>query len=281
MKIIECPRDAMQGYENPIETDTKVEYLNKLLAVGFDTLDFGSFVNPKAVPQMADTKEVIEELDLTLSNTHLLAIVANFRGAKEAGIYDEIKYLGYPFSISDTFQRRNTNKGIRDSFGTVDEIHNLCVKKNKKLVVYLSMGFGNPYDDPYSTEIAMSWIEKLANLEISTISLADTIGNASPEQIQDLMGRCSSEYPEIEFGAHFHTKPDSWQEKVDAAFSVGCERFDGAIKGFGGCPFAEDELVGNMPTEKLVGFLDEKGIDHGLNIEALAEAIDFSAKVFS
>lgn len=280
MKIIECPRDAMQGYENPIETDVKVEYLNKLLAVGFDTLDFGSFVNPKAVPQMADTKEVIEELDLTLSNTHLLAIVANYRGAKDACIYDEIKYIGFPFSISETFQKRNTNSGIIESFGRVDEINNLCQKKNKKLVIYISMGFGNPYGDPYSQEIVLSWIEKLANLEIKTISIADTVGSANSEQITKIMGKVLAQYPDIEFGAHFHTKPDQWKDKLEPAYNAGVRRFDGAVKGFGGCPFADDELVGNMPTEKIVNFLEDKEIDHGLNIEALAEAMDFSSKVF-
>lgn len=280
MKIIECPRDAMQGYKTPIDTETKIEYLNKLLAVGFDTLDFGSFVNPKAVPQMADTKEVIEELDLTLSNTHLLAIVANYRGAKEAGIYDEIKYLGFPFSISETFQKKNTNSGIIDSFGTVDEIHNLCERKNKKLVVYISMGFGNPYGDPYSQEVVMSWIEKLSNLEIRTISIADTVGSADSDLITKIMGNALAEYPDIEFGAHFHTKPESWKEKLEPAYNAGVRRFDGAVKGFGGCPFADDELVGNMPTEKIINFLEDKEIDHKLNIEALAEAMDYSAKVF-
>jgi hydroxymethylglutaryl-CoA lyase len=280
MKIIECPRDAMQGIEQYIEADIKAEYINKLLAVGFDTIDFGSFVNPKAVPQMKDTKDVVEELDLTLSNTNLLAIVANFRGAKETKEYDEIKYLGFPFSISETFQQRNANTSVRDAFGTVDEIHNLCEKNSKRLVVYLSMGFGNPYGDPYSTDLAISWIDKLANLEVKHISLADTVGTAKTEDITTLFSELTKKYPKIEFGAHFHTKPHEWRTKIDAAYEAGCRRFDGALKGYGGCPFADNQLVGNMPTEKIIEFADEHTIDHGLNLDALSEAMAFANYVF-
>lgn len=280
MKIIECPRDAMQGMEQYIEADVKAEYINKLLAVGFDTIDFGSFVNPKAVPQMKDTKDVIEELDLTLSNTNLLAIVPNFRGARDTKEYDEIKYLGFPFSISETFQQRNANTSIRDAFGTVDEIHNLCEKNNKRLVVYLSMGFGNPYDDPYSTDLAISWVDKLANLEVKHVSLADTIGTASTEDITTLFTELNKKYPNIEFGAHFHTKPNDWRTKIEAAYDAGCRRFDGALKGFGGCPFADNQLVGNMPTEKIIEFADEKVIDHGLNLDAFSEAMNYASYVF-
>lgn len=281
MKIIECPRDAMQGYQKPIDTELKIEYLNKLLAVGFDTLDFGSFVNPKAVPQMADTKEVIEELDLTISNTHLLAIIANYRGAKDACVYDEIKYLGFPFSISETFQKNNTNSSIRDSFGTIDEINNLCQKNNKKLVVYISMGFGNPYGDPYSIDLANSWIEKFANLEIRTISIADTIGKAESEDIDKLFSKVISNFPDIEFGAHFHSEPSGWKNKIEPAFKSGVMRFDGALKGYGGCPFADNKLVGNIATENLIQYFQNQGMKLELNEEALKEAFEFSSKVFS
>ena len=279
MKIIECPRDAMQGYEDFIATENKIEYINKILSVGFDTVDFGSFVSPKAIPQMKDTAEVLDGIDLSLSNSKLLAIVANKRGAEDASEFEEIDYLGYPFSVSETFQQRNTNASIEESLTRVDEIQNLCLKHNKELVIYLSMGFGNPYGDEWSPEIVANWARKIAAMDIDIISLADTIGVAKPDTIEYLFSNLIPELPEVEFGAHFHTTPQSWKEKVDAAFKSGCMRFDGAIKGFGGCPMAEDKLTGNMPTENLISYLNDNGIKHDLNEDEFKSAYDYSSTI--
>ncbi|MBN4051873.1 hydroxymethylglutaryl-CoA lyase [Cytophagaceae bacterium AH-315-L13] len=280
MQIIECPRDAMQGFPNFIPTQVKVDYLSLLLKIGFDTLDFGSFVSSKAMPQMADTKEVIPQLDLSYTNTKLLAIVANVRGAVEAANYDEIQYLGFPFSISETFQLRNTNSTIEQSLSTVEEIQNICHVNDKDLVLYISMAFGNPYDDPWNIEEVSKWVERMVELEIKIISLADTVGVSNPENIAYLFSQLIPQFPNIEFGAHLHTTPDSWEEKVEAAYSNGCKRFDGAIKGLGGCPMAKDELVGNMPTENMVNYFANQGIQLGLDQVALNAALNKSNSVF-
>jgi hydroxymethylglutaryl-CoA lyase len=255
VKIIECPRDAMQGIKSHfIPTEKKALYINSLLNVGFDTLDFGSFVSPKAIPQMRDTAEVLAMLDLSRTQTKLLAIVANTRGAMDASQLEEINYLGYPFSISENFQMRNTHKTIEESIETLDEILEIATKTHKEVVAYLSMGFGNPYGDPWNVEIVGKWTEKLAKMGVKILSLSDTIGSSTPEIIDYLFSHLISQYPAIEFGAHLHTTPDSWFEKVNAAYKAGCVRFDGAIMGFGGCPMAKDDLTGNMPTEKLLSY---------------------------
>lgn len=255
VKIIECPRDAMQGIKSHfIPTEKKALYINSLLNVGFDTIDFGSFVSPKAIPQMRDTAEVLAMLDLSRTQTKLLAIVANTRGAIDASQFEEINYLGYPFSISENFQMRNTHKTIEESIETLDEILSIATKTNKEVVAYLSMGFGNPYGDPWNVEIVGKWTEKLAKMGVKILSLSDTIGSSTPEIIDYLFSNLISQYPAIEFGAHLHTTPDSWFEKVNAAYKAGCVRFDGAIMGFGGCPMAKDDLTGNMPTEKLLSY---------------------------
>ena len=272
MKIIECPRDAWQGHHPFIPTEQKIEYLNKLLRVGFDTLDFGSFVSAKAMPQVADTAAVISKLNLSNSTTKLLAIVANERGASEACAFDEISYLGYPFSISETFQLRNTNATIQESLNRVQEIQKLCEQKNKKLVLYISMGFGNPYGDLWNPEIVLQWIEKLSALGITIFSLADTVGLASIHDISILFNQLIPANPDLEFGAHFHTKAEDWKNKIEAAYNAGCRRFDGALLGYGGCPMAQDDLVGNMPTEKLIDFIMEKKEPNLLDLNALEEA---------
>jgi hydroxymethylglutaryl-CoA lyase len=255
VKIIECPRDAMQGIKSHfIPTEKKALYINSLLNVGFDTLDFGSFVSPKAIPQMRDTAEVLAMLDLSRTQTKLLAIVANTRGAMDASQLEEINYLGYPFSISENFQMRNTHKTIEESIETLDEILEIATKTHKEVVAYLSMGFGNPYGDPWNVEIVGKWTEKLAKMGVKILSLSDTIGSSTPEIIDYLFSHLISQYPAIEFGAHLHTTPDSCFEKVNAAYKAGCVRFDGAIMGFGGCPMAKDDLTGNMPTEKLLSY---------------------------
>ncbi|MDP4703568.1 MAG: hydroxymethylglutaryl-CoA lyase [Polaribacter sp.] len=255
VKIIECPRDAMQGIKSRfIPTKKKALYINSLLNVGFDTVDFGSFVSPKAIPQMRDTAEVLSLLDLSRTHTKLLAIVANTRGASDASQFEEIDYLGYPFSISENFQMRNTHKTIEESIETLDEILDIAIKTNKEVVAYLSMGFGNPYGDPWNVDIVGKWTDKLAKMGVKILSLSDTIGSSTPEIIDYLFSNLISQYPSIEFGAHLHTTPDSWFEKVNAAFKAGCVRFDGAIKGYGGCPMAKDDLTGNMPTEKLLSY---------------------------
>jgi len=280
MKLIECPRDAMQGWAHPIATADKVNYLNALLQVGFDTIDFGSFVSPKAIPQMADTAEVLTKLQIPANGSRLLAIVANQRGAEEAVMFDEITYLGYPFSISETFQLRNTNKTIAESLELVQTLQELCIKNSKQLVVYISMGFGNPYGDPYDAGIAAQWVSELAGMDISIISLADTVGLAAPATITQLFKELVPAYPDVEFGAHFHSAPQSWEEKVAAAYNQGCRRFDSTIKGIGGCPMAEDELVGNLATENLLWFCKQHNEETKLNQSALQEAQRLAERIF-
>jgi len=280
IKIIECPRDAMQGIKDFIPTASKVKYIQSLLSVGFDTIDFGSFVSPRAIPQMADTAEVLSKLDLTNTNSKLLAIIANTRGAEDASQFDSIDYLGYPFSISENFQMRNTHKTIAQSVVTLDEILDIARKSNKEVVVYISMGFGNPYGDPWNVDIVGEWTEKLADMGIKILSLSDTIGSSDPETIDYLFSHLIPKYPKIEFGAHLHTTPSSWFEKVDAAYKAGCRRFDGAIQGFGGCPMAKDELTGNMPTEKLLSYFTSKNIEMP-NSMAFENAFVKATKIFS
>ena len=281
VKIIECPRDAMQGIKTHfIPTKSKVSYINSLLKVGFDTVDFGSFVSPKAIPQMRDTAEVLSQLNLSTSQSKLLAIVANVRGANDASLFEEIDYLGYPFSISEIFQMRNTSKTIAQSLLILEEILNIAYKSNKEVVAYLSMGFGNPYGDPWNVEIVAKWTEILAKMGVKILSLSDTIGVASGDIISYLFSNLISLYPNIEFGAHLHTNPDLWHEKVDAAFNAGCYRFDGAIKGFGGCPMAKDELTGNMPTEKLISYFTTKKVDANINVLSFESAYNEAMKVF-
>jgi len=281
VKIIECPRDAMQGIKSHfIPTDTKARYINSLLKVGFDTIDFGSFVSPKAIPQMRDTANVLSQLDLLQTKSKLLAIVANIRGANDASVFEEIDYLGYPFSISENFQMRNTGKTISQSLGILSEILNIAYKSNKEVVAYLSMGFGNPYGDPWNVEIVAKWTETLAKMGVKILSLSDTVGVASGETISYLFSNLIPLYPNIEFGAHLHTNMNSWHEKVDAAFRSGCNRFDGAIKGYGGCPMAKDELTGNMPTEKLVSYFTAKKMDTNINSLSFESAYNEALKVF-
>jgi len=280
MKLIECPRDAMQGLERFIPTEVKVSYLNQLLKVGFDTLDFGSFVSPKAIPQMRDTAEVVKRLDLSGTSTKLLAIVANTRGAQEAVMFDEITYLGFPLSISETFQQRNTNKSISEALNSVAEIQELCQQRGKVLVTYISMGFGNPYGDPYDEEIVITFSGILQTLGVSIISLADTIGVSRPDQIKKLFSQATAAFPDIEFGAHLHSAPATALEKIEAVYNSGCQRFDGALKGFGGCPMAEDELVGNLATEAVVSFLKAQGENLSLNQPELIRALSQASSVF-
>ncbi len=280
VKIIECPRDAMQGIHQFIATDTKVKYINKLLKVGFDTIDFGSFVSPKAIPQMRDTAKVLSQLNLDTTASKLLAIVANERGANDACQFEEIDYLGYPFSISETFQLRNTGVSIADSVRRLAKIKNLASKHNKELVVYISMGFGNPYGDKWNVEIVQKWVDVLAEDGIKILSLSDTIGVATADTIAYLFDNLIPPHPEVEFGGHFHTRPDEWREKIVAAYQNGCRRFDGAIKGYGGCPMAKDDLTGNMPTEQMIGYFVEQKEDLGLNTKLLAEVIEMTNLVF-
>lgn len=280
VKLIECPRDAMQGIKEFIPTETKAAYLNKLLKANFDTIDFGSFVSPKAIPQMRDTAEVLSRLDLSGTRSKLLAIVANRRGANDAVQFDEITYLGYPFSISETFQLRNTNATIEESVSRVEQIQDICLAHGKQLVVYISMGFGNPYGDPWNVEIVQRWATRLANMGITILQLSDTIGVASPESISYLFSNLIPAYPDIELGAHFHTVPDKWKEKIAAAYQNGCRRFDGAIKGFGGCPMAKDDLTGNMPTENMLFYFLDEGVEAGVEMEAFQEAMAMASSVF-
>lgn len=281
VKIIECPRDAMQGIKSHfIPTEKKALYINSLLKVGFDTIDFGSFVSPKAIPQMRDTAEVLSKLDLSNTSSKLLAIVANLRGAKDAVQFEEIDYLGYPFSISENFQMRNTHKTIDQSIGILQDILNLANKSNKEVVAYLSMGFGNPYGDPWNVEIVGEWTEKLSKMGVKILSLSDTIGSSTPEVINYLFSNLIPSYPNIEFGAHLHTTPDKWYEKVNAAFNSGCLRFDGAIKGYGGCPMAKDELTGNMPTEKLVSYFTSKKANTNIKPMSFESAYNKALEVF-
>jgi len=279
-KLIECPRDAMQGWKNFIPTEKKAEYINSLLKVGFDTIDFGSFVSPKAIPQMADTKDVIAKIQIPNTKTKLLAIIANLRGAEEAGAYNEIQYLGFPFSVSETFQQRNTNSSIEQSLGRVEEIQNLCVKTGKKLVIYISMGFGNPYGDPYDEEIVFEWVNRLIGMDIGIISLADTVGLATAEQVFDMTSYLVESLPGIETGVHLHSTSVNWQEKLEAAVKAGCRRFDGALKGIGGCPMADDELIGNMNSELMIPFLEEKGLLSELDEDALQESLRIAGEIF-
>lgn len=280
IKIIECPRDAMQGIKEFIPTDTKVKYLNQLLKVGFHTLDCGSFVSPKAIPQMADTKEVIPQLELSDTDTRLSVIVANVRGAKDAVEFEEVDYLGFPFSISETFQQRNTNSSKAQGLEKVKKIRELADKHNKAFVAYLSMAFGNPYGDPWDIEVAGQWMRELDKIGVEYISLSDTIGVAKPDVINYFFQHLTKDFPGIEFGAHFHTTPDTWRDKVEPAYNSGCKRFDGAIKGFGGCPMAKDDLTGNMPTERLVEFFNEKEVDTGLNEQQFKQAMLMAGEVF-
>lgn len=280
LKIIECPRDAMQGLLEYIPADTKANYINKLLKCGFDTIDFGSFVSPKAIPQMRDTAEVLNKLDLSEDGTKLLAIVANKRGANDAAQFEEIKYLGYPFSVSETFQLRNTNATIEESLDRVKLIQDICVKANKEMVLYISMGFGNPYGDPWNVDIVAKTTEQIAALDIKIIQLSDTIGVATPESIAYLFGNLLPLYPNIEIGAHLHTTPKTWKEKVVTAYENGCRRFDGAIRGFGGCPMAKDDLTGNMPTEHLVYYFDEMNIPTGVDLSEFGKCYQAALDVF-
>src|SRR6185503_1417287 len=280
LKLIECPRDAMQGWKNFIPTEKKTRYINSLLKVGFDTIDFGSFVSAKAIPQMADTKEVISKIQIPNSNTKLLAIIANLRGAEEASDFDQITYLGFPFSVSETFQQRNTNSSIDESLKRVEEIQNLCINKNKKLVIYISMAFGNPYGDTYDEDIVFNWVEKLVELDIDIISLADTVGIADAQQVYDMTSYLVESLPSTEIGVHLHSTFENWQEKLDAAVKAGCKRFDGALKGIGGCPMADDELVGNMNTEWMINYLEEKGLLSELDENALRESLRIAGEIF-
>ena len=277
MKIIECPRDAMQGIKEFIPTSTKIAYINQLLKVGFHTIDFGSFVSEKAIPQLKDTAEVLAGLDLSNTSSKLLSIIANTRGAETACNFEEINYLGFPLSVSEEFQKRNTNKSIEESLRVVEEIQNLSVKNNKELLVYLSMAFGNPYGENYHPDIVAELTEKLKQLDVSIVALSDTIGVSDPSNITPLFSTLIKEYPTIEFGAHFHTTSDKWEEKVDSAYLNGCRRFDSALKGFGGCPMAKDDLTGNMPTEKLITYFTE---DLGLSNQELEISLMISSSVF-
>ena len=280
IKLIECPRDAMQGWKNFIPTEKKIEYLNQLLKVGFNTLDFGSFVSPKSIPQMADTALVYDALELDNTNTKLLAIIANLRGAETAVNFEKIKYLGFPFSISETFQQRNTNSSISEAFKNVETIQNLCQKTEKQLVVYFSMGFGNPYGDSYNVGIVADWAEKMSHLGIKIIALSDTVGVADNHTITELFTGLIPAYPTIEFGAHFHATNDNWQMKIQLAYEAGCYRFDGAIGGFGGCPMAEDDLVGNINTQNMIQLFDNQGIDLVINVNEFKKSTELSHSVF-
>jgi hydroxymethylglutaryl-CoA lyase len=280
IKLIECPRDAMQGWKNFIPTGKKVEYINSLLQVGFDTIDFGSFVSRKAIPQMADTKEVVDKLEMGNSKTKLLAIVANLRGAEEAAAHDRITYLGFPFSVSETFQQRNTNSSIQESLKRVEEIQSVCAKGGKQLVIYISMAFGNPYNDPYSEETVFGWVKKVVKLGVNTISLADTVGVAKPDQVYSMTKYLIDQLPVIEIGVHLHSRPDSWKEKLAAAVTAGCNRFDGALKGIGGCPLANDELVGNLDTQLMMTYFKSKNLLNGLNSGALATSLQIATEIF-
>lgn len=280
VQLIECPRDAMQGWPHLIPTEKKIAYINTLLEVGFHTIDFGSFVSPKAILQMADTRQVLDGLVMNGSNSKLLAIVANTRGAEEAVQFDQITYLGFPFSISETFQQRNTNSTIADSLGRVEEVQNLCLQKNKQLVVYLSMGFGNPYGDEYNDEILLKWADEMIKRQVGIISLADTVGVATPEQIAFALKTLIPKYSEATIGVHLHSTPENWQQKLNAAIEAGCRRIDGALKGIGGCPMAGNNLVGNMNTELVIAYLKEKSILPNLDKDALNKGLQLASEIF-
>ncbi|WP_396638461.1 hydroxymethylglutaryl-CoA lyase [Maribacter sp. R77961] len=281
VKIIECPRDAMQGIKEFIPAKEKVRYIQSLLSCGFDTIDFGSFVSPKAIPQMVDTAAVLSKLDLSDTTSKLLAIVANVRGAKTAALHPEIQYLGFPFSISENFQMRNTHKTVAESVDTLAEIFNIADAANKEVVTYISMGFGNPYGDPWNVDIVGEWTEKLAGMGAKILSLSDTVGTSDPETIKYLFSNLIPAYPNIEFGAHLHTTPTKWHEKVNAAYKAGCRRFDGAIQGFGGCPMAKDELTGNMPTEKMLSYFTTEKAQTGVNWLAFEAAYNKASELFA
>lgn len=280
ISLVECPRDAMQGWPHFIPTGKKIEYINALLQVGFDTIDFGSFVSPKAIPQMADTKEVVGRLQLANSRSKLLAIIANERGAQDAVVFEEISYLGYPFSISETFQKRNTNATIAESLNRVAGIQELCIRNKKELVVYISMGFGNPYGDLYNEEIVFSWVNKLVGMDINIISLADTVGLATKEQVYQVTKYLVDSLPGKQIGVHLHSTVMNWKEKVDASVQAGCRRFDGALKGIGGCPMADDELVGNMDTELMIPYFNELNLLNNLDDAALQKCSRLAAEIF-
>ena len=280
IKIIECPRDAMQGIKAFIPTERKVAYIQSLLRVGFDTIDFGSFVSPKAIPQMQDTAEVLARLDFSKTDSKLLAIIANTQGAIAASQHQAIQYLGFPFSISENFQMRNTHKTIAESLVILQDILEIADKTNKEVVVYLSMGFGNPYGDPWNVEIVGEWTIKLSNMGVKILSLSDTVGSSTPDVIRYLFSHLIPKYPHIEFGAHLHTTPDKWFEKIDAAYNAGCRRFDGAIQGFGGCPMATDTLTGNMPTEKLLSYFNSKKENTNLSAMSFESAYNEALKLF-
>lgn len=277
---IECPRDAMQGIEEFIPTDLKARYLNQLLQCGFDTIDFGSFVSPKAIPQLRDTAEVLAKLALSSSKSKLLAIIANTRGAEDACRFEEIRYLGFPFSVSETFQQRNTNSSIEQSLGTVEAIQNLCIQHNKEAVVYLSMGFGNPYGDEWSPEIVAQWSERLAQMGIRILALSDTIGVSNPDNIKYLFSNLSKDLPEVRFGVHLHSTPATATEKIAAAWESGCRRFDSAMKGYGGCPMAKDELTGNIATEKVLAYLNEHSLKHSIATAAFQQSLAIADTLF-
>ncbi|MFD1096608.1 hydroxymethylglutaryl-CoA lyase [Salegentibacter chungangensis] len=281
VKLIECPRDAMQGIRDFIPTEKKAQYIQSLLRCGFDTIDFGSFVSPKAIPQMSDTAQVLEKLDLSKTESKLLAIVANTRGANDASVHEQIDYLGYPFSISENFQMRNTHKTIEQSVEILKEILEIANKSDKEVVAYLSMGFGNPYGDPWNVEIVGEWTEKLSAMGVKILSLSDTIGTSTPDIIEYLFSNLIPKYTEIEFGAHLHTTPSKWHEKVDAAYKAGCRRFDGAVQGFGGCPMAKDELTGNMPTEKMLSYFNSKKADTNIKMTSFESSFNEASKIFS
>lgn len=281
IKLIECPRDAMQGLHDFVPTQDKIDYINQLLKVGFDTIDFGSFVSARAIPQLRDTTEVLKGLDLTSSKSKLLAIVANTRGAEDAVKFDEITYLGFPFSISETFQQRNTNSSIEESLFRVEEIQNLCIQSKKQLVVYISMAFGNPYGDKWSLDVAADWCKKLnEKLGVKILALSDTIGVSDPENITQLFKGLIPELPHVEFGAHLHSTPDTVFEKVDAAYKAGCRRFDGAIKGLGGCPMAKDDLTGNMPTEEMIAYFHGQNIGTNIDTNEFEKAMQMALTIF-
>ena len=280
IKIIECPRDAMQGIKAFIPTKRKIDYIQSLLRIGYDTIDFGSFVSPKAIPQMQDTAEVLAGLDLSSTQSKLLAIIANTQGAQLASQHAEIQYLGYPFSISENFQMRNTHKTIAESIVTLQEILNIADASNKEVVAYLSMGFGNPYGDPWNVEIVGEWTEKLAGMGVKILSLSDTVGSSTPDVIEYLFANLIPKYPQIEFGAHLHTVPDEWFEKIDAAYKAGCKRFDGAIQGFGGCPMAKDDLTGNMPTERMLSYFTANKADTNMKPMSFESAYNEATKLF-
>jgi len=281
VKIIECPRDAMQGIKEFIPTEKKAQYIQSLLRCGFDTIDFGSFVSPKAIPQMRDTAELLSKLDLSRTQSKLLAIVANTRGAEDASHFEEIDYLGYPFSISENFQMRNTHKTIAESVEVLKQILEVANASNKEVVAYLSMGFGNPYGDPWNVEIVGEWTQKLAGMGVKILSLSDTVGSSTPEIIDYLFSNLIPEYPQIELGAHLHTTPAKWHEKINAAYKAGCRRFDGAIQGFGGCPMAKDELTGNMPTEKMLSYFNAAKADSGVKMTSFESSYNEASRIFN